>query len=282
MTKKLFERGFKAAREDKERIDKEKKNRESKLYDFFLSKDGDEADVVFLTEEPVNYYGHNVPRKAGNKTYFDFIPCIGDDCPYCEDGDRPSYKGAFLIIDTRPYEYEDKKSGKKKVIDAQIKRFSRPSGDVGQLDRISTKYGLAGRLVNIYKSGEGQGSRYVFEKQKKVSFTEQEIEQLLPEALREMYDGSMDSLYDILEYQISLDLPKEDKEEEDEDDDKDIKRNSSSRRGLVKVSDDEDDDYEEDEDEDEVKQPRKRNIGKKPPISVSGGKKSSKPTIRRR
>ena len=87
---KLFARGYEASRAEKERQDKARENAGKRLWRFFLKEDGDEADFRFLTEEPVNFYEHNL--KKGDR--YEQYTCTGDDCPFCDDGDRPAYKGA--------------------------------------------------------------------------------------------------------------------------------------------------------------------------------------------
>ena len=112
MGKNLFKRGFKALEEEKKRQSEYQKNK-SGIYRMYL-KEG-EANIVFLTEEPVNFYEHNVRNTRNGKEYFDSVTCLGDDCHLCNTGDRPSFKSAWLILDLRPYEYEDKKTGQRKT-----------------------------------------------------------------------------------------------------------------------------------------------------------------------
>jgi len=69
-------------------IDKAGKN----LSRFFLQNDGYEAQIRFLTEEPINFYEHNV-KGAGNQ--FKTKICTGADCPSCAQNDRPSFKSAL-------------------------------------------------------------------------------------------------------------------------------------------------------------------------------------------
>ena len=64
MGNKMFARGYDASRKEKERQDKARENMGKKLWRFFLAKDGEEADLRFLTEEPVNFYEHNKIKKS--------------------------------------------------------------------------------------------------------------------------------------------------------------------------------------------------------------------------
>lgn len=262
--KKMFARGYEASRAEKERQDRARENSGKKLWRFFLSKDGEEADVRFLTEEPVNFYEHNLKRGDGR---FEQYCCTGDDCPFCADGDRPTYKGAYLIVDRRPYEYTDKQGNKKKGKD-QVRLYVQGMKVVSQLDRISSKYGLSNRDVTIVRLGTGTQTTYTIEKGETEKITAKEIEQLLPDKLREEYDGTTDSLMSIIEDQLSM-LVK-DYSPEDDDDEEDDVEDTSSRSKLIS--------YDEDDDEDlpfeEEKPKKKKSMFKKAQSSVKPRAKS--------
>lgn len=252
MGKKIFARGYSASRAEKERQDKVRENMGKKLWRFFLSDDGDEADVRFLTEEPVNFYEHNVKR-GDNK--FEQYTCTGDDCELCDDGDRPTYKGAYLIVDRREYEYTDK-DGKKQKGKNQVRLFVQGMKVVSQLDRISEKYGLSNRDVTIVRLGKGTQTTYTIERGDEEKMTEKEIRQLLPEKLRDSYDGTVDSLMSIVEEQLLMNTKDYIPDNEDSDDDED---EDDGRRNLIGVDDD---------DEEEEKPAPKRKL-------TAGGKKKS-------
>ena len=229
----LFKRGYEASREEKARQDKARENAGKKLWRFFLSNDGDEADLRFLTEEPVNFYEHNL--KKGDR-YEQYCCTQDDDCPYCGDGDRPTYKGAYLVVDRRPYEYTDS-NGKKQKGKNQVKLYVQGMKVVSQLDRISDKYGLSNRDVTIVRLGKGTQTSYTVERGEEEKLTKKEIEQLLPEKLREMYDGTMDSLMSIVEDQLMMltpDYSPEDNDKDDYDEEED-----NSRGKLINMDDEE-------------------------------------------
>lgn len=251
MGKKIFARGYSASRAEKERQDKVRENMGKKLWRFFLSDDGDEADVRFLTEEPVNFYEHNVKR-GDNK--FEQYTCTGDDCELCDDGDRPTYKGAYLIVDRREYEYTDK-DGKKQKGKNQVRLFVQGMKVVSQLDRISEKYGLSNRDVTIVRLGKGTQTTYTIERGDEEKMTEKEIRQLLPEKLRDSYDGTVDSLMSIVEEQLLMNTKDYTPDNEDSDDDE---YEDDGRRNLIGV----------DDDEEEEKPAPKRKL-------TAGGKKKS-------
>lgn len=248
---KLFARGYEASREEKARQDKARENAGKKLWRFYLAKDGDEADLRFLTEEPVNFYEHNLKRGDRYEQYC----CVGDDCPFCEDGDRPTYKGAYLVVDRREYEYTDK-DGKKKTGKNQLRLFVQGMKVISQLDRISDKYGLSNRDVTIVRLGKGTQTTYTIERGDEEKLSKKEIEQLLPEKLREQYDGTMDSLMTIVEEQLMM-LTKDYNPEDDIDEDEEDDVEDTKRSRLINVDEDEDE---------EEETPKKK-------LSSSGGKK---------
>lgn len=253
MANKMFARGYEASREEKARQDKARENAGKKLWKFFLSNDGDEADLRFLTEEPVNYYEHNIKR--GDNKYEQYC-CTGDECPFCADGDRPTYKGAYLVVDRREYEYTDDKGKKKKGKD-QVRLFTQGMKVISQLDRVSEKYGLSNRDVTIVRLGKGTQTTYTIERGEEEKLTKKEIEQLLPEKLRELYDGTVDSLMNIVEEQLLM-LTKDYTPDDDDDEDEDDEIETTSKRSrLIGIEDDEDE---------EEEKPKKK-------LSASNGKK---------
>ena len=247
---KMFARGYEASREEKARQDKARENAGKKLWRFFLSDDGDEADLRFLTEEPVNFYEHNIKR--GENKYEQYC-CTGDGCCFCEDGDRPTYKGAYLVVDRREYEYTDDKGKKKKGKD-QVRLFVQGMKVISQLDRVSEKYGLSNRDVTIIRLGKGTQTTYTIERGEEEKLSSKEIENLLPEKLRNLYDGTMDSLMNIVEEQLMM-LTKDYNPSDDDDEDEEVET-TSKRDRLIGIEDD---------DEEEAK-PKKK-------LSASNGKK---------
>ena len=242
----LFKRGYQASREEKERQDKARENAGKKLWRFFLSNDGDEADLRFLTEEPVNFYEHTI--KKGDR--YEQYTCTNEDCPFCDDGDRPTYKGAYLVVDRREFEYTDS-NGKKQKGKNQVRLFVQGMKVVSQLDRISDKYGLSNRDVTIVRLGKGTQTTYTLERGEEDKLSKKEIEQLLPEKLRDEYDGTMDSLMSMIEEQLLMytkDYSPEDDSDDEVDDEEDTRRGR-----LINVEDE----------EEEEEQPKKLGAGKK-------------------
>lgn len=251
----LFKKGYSAVREEKQRQDENREKMGKQLWRFFLSKDGEEATVRFLTEEPINFYEHSVRSVRNGKERFDSVICTQDlgECPHCENGDKPSFKGAFLIYDKRPYEYTDK-NGKKQKSSGQVRLYVQGARVLSQLDRLSERYGLTNRDYIISRSGSGTSTTYMFDRtDEKSKLSEAEIKNMLPEKLRDMYDGTMESLYDIVQNQLEM-MINGNVEDDEEEDYKEV----STSNNLVGLDDD-------DEEEEEAPRSKKRPMFKKSP-----------------
>lgn len=272
-----FKRGYKPLAKEAKKQEERRAALRERLYEFYLKDDRDEADVRFLLEEPCNVRIHQVQRRAANgKTYYENVICTEDNsCPYCDRGDNPTLKGANLVIDRRPFEYTDE-SGKKRKGKNQVKLFLQGTKVMGQLERMSQKYGLTNRDITIVRIGKGTNTSYTLERGDEEPITEKEISNALPDWCRDEYDGSEDSLYDILESQLEklmaqpddeYEDPEYDGEEDDDDEEETPRRHSPRKSSKRKASrylddDDEDDDYDEvddgDEDDDEEDEPPRR------------------------
>lgn len=254
----LFKRGYEVAREEKQRQDERREQMGKRLFRFFLKNDGDEATVRFLTEEPVNFNEHTIKTVKNGKEVYDSVLCDqSSTCPYCEEGDKPSFKGAYLVFDHTPFEVKDDK-GKKKTVNGSLKLYVAGTRVLSQLDRLSQKYGLTDRDYEISRSGKGTQTSYMLERTDEISaLSSKQIEKMLPEKLRESYDGTEESLYKIVEEQLEMYLPNgsadKDTDEEDDSSDEEYK----SRKNLIS-----DEDEEEDFDEDDEK-PVRATLSKK-------------------
>ena len=262
----LFNRGYEKANKEIDKIEQERKKREGRLWRLFLKRDGDEVDIRFLTEEPISFYEHTV--KKGNK--FENIICTGEDCPLCED-DNPSFKGAYLVWDYTEYTDRNKKKHK-----GQLRLYVGGSRIVTQLERLSEKYGLTNRDWTVIRNGDGTATTYTFDRGDEYKLTRKEIENMLPDNYKEIYDGTAESLYTIVEKALQAELPSKSKKHSDDDyDDEDYDDDYDEE-----YDDEEDDnDYVDDEDEDEEERPRKSSVKKtsgKPTLSKSKEKSSAK------
>ena len=236
----LFKRGFKALEDEKKRQEAFQ-NGKGSIYRLYI-KEG-EANIVFLTEEPVNFYEHTVKNTRNGKEYFDSVTCLGENCHLCDDGDRPSFKSAWLVLDLRPYEYEDKKTGKKKTLDKQLKLYVTGTKTAGVLQRKSQRDGLLNTEYLLERIGKKTDTTYTLDKEGKYDVDESEINDMLSEKYQEMYDGTAESLMDIIEAEIMKNAPKNG-ETSNEDADED--------EAIIGVDDTE-----------EEETPKKKTVGKK-------------------
>lgn len=223
-------RGFSAHKQEAKKIEERKAKAGSNIWKFFL-KDGEEdVPVRFLTEEPILFYEHSI-QVAGK---WENHTCIGADkgCTYCESGNKASYKGAWLIVDGREFEYT--RDGKTVKGQDQIRLYSRGSTDIGKLDRLSRKWGLTTRPWFANKTGSGTSTSYELDRGEESELTSAELENILaklPEKYKNYADPEdMDTLYDIVEDCIFGDViedstpstskgkPSRDEEDEDEED----------------------------------------------------------------
>lgn len=229
----MFKRGYGAVQEEKTRIDKARENAGNKLWTFFLSRDGDEAVIRFLNEEPITFDAHVIMEGRNYNTYV--CPAkSGASCRFCDSGDKTVFHGAYLIIDKREVEYTNRSTGKKETHKAQLRLYLPKTTVMSQLDRLSSKYGLTKRDYEITRSGVDTKTAYMLVPLDPTKITREEVANLMPEKMREKYDGSQDSVMDIIEEQLTMlmvDSRAQNNDEEDEEE--------TSRDSVIDLDDDE-------------------------------------------
>lgn len=222
----LFKRGYQEIEKEEKRREESKKNGGG-IFKFFL-KEG-EAEISFLTEEPINFYEHNLQTYKNGKQVYESVPCSGSTCPHCANGSRPTFKSAWLIIDHRPYTYTNKE-GKEITRENTIKLYVVGTKVAGLLQRKSKRYGLVDYKYLIERIGNGTSTTYSLDNLEKSDLTEKEIRDLLPEQYKEMYDGDMEVLYTIIEKELEKLMPKEGEDLEDDEE-------PSYNKNMVSVDD---------------------------------------------
>ena len=91
--------------------------------------------------------------------------------------------------------------------------------------------------MTMIRMGKGTSTTYTFERGELQSLTKKDIEELLPESVRDLYEGTTESLYTILEKQIMASAGVDTDEDEpvkdtalvsldDEDEEEDVKPKS--------------------------------------------------------
>lgn len=259
----IFSRGYDAMKKNEEK--QKMQSGGNQIWRLFLSNDGDEVPIIFLNEQPVNFYEHAVQKKKNGKEYFENVICTGANCDHCDNGLRPSPKSAWLVVDQRTNTYTDKE-GNEKTIENQIRLLVQGTKFASVCDRMAKKYGLTDREWTFVRMGKGKQTSYTLERGDELDIDLEEIQELLPNAFKDMYDGTEDSVMDIIEKVL---MPVMDDEEEDEEDDD---------NDLISNGDDEE---EEEEKPKKKKSESKLKIGRKRGIKpVETKRKSIKDIIK--
>lgn len=235
----VFKKGYEVA---KEAAEKQEESRGKKLFTFFIpaaTKDHpeSEAEVQFLTEEPINFMAHSVMTIRKGKEAYDTVVCYPEgNCPHCSDS-QAKPMAAYLLYDKRPFERKDQKGNTTKV-EGQVRLYLVGMRIVTQLARLSSRYGLTQFFYNIIRNGKGTDTTYSFEKGDKVARKAIDIlTENLPTALKEGFKGDTDA---IVTNQLMMMIPSGSrvaKDEEDDDDDVD----NHAQKNLIPADDDDDD-----------------------------------------
>ena len=131
----------------------------------FILKADEEAKILFLTENPVNFYEHYV--KALNR----YFTCSQNNCPLCDTGNKPSYRGAYLILDTRYEEWTDKEN-KKQSRQNTVKVMKQGIKAMKVIKKHQEKRGLLKHGWEIERTGEGTDTTYTLLPMDKDELTE--------------------------------------------------------------------------------------------------------------
>lgn len=229
----ILKKGFKAHKQEAEKIQKERELKSNGLFRLYFRKDmedGTPIPIRFLTDEPISFYEHDIKENGRYKT----VTCIGtdNDCPLCKTEEKNArLKGAFLILDRGEYEVDERdennnKTGRKVVKSNFLKLLVRGQKDLQQLEIKKQKtlrqvakngedYSMLNRDFLVYKTGAGTSTLWSFEEEEPELLTDAEIQNMLPEKFRGR------DFYEILEEQIlnnipsGVDLEDEDDEEEE-------------------------------------------------------------------
>jgi hypothetical protein len=220
LKKTLFKRGFGAVREENKRREVAQEALKGRLWRYWLGED-EEGLVRFLTEEPITFWEHNLPKSGGKGT----IPatCVaemGEECQHCESDDarirQRTYKAAWLIWDYREFKIKGKDGKPDKKVKGSIKLLVRGVTDATKIDKCASRYGLLNRDYLVTHIGKGNKSTYDFDRQDEKTLTKKEKEAMfaaLPEKLKGL------DPYEIVEAQIQpleIKVEEEDNEEEKE------------------------------------------------------------------
>lgn len=157
------------------RIEENRKRQELFVPDFFVTG-GNEANILFLDEEPVTGDFHNIPRIRGKG--WEDEGCLfmvgATRCPFCEKYGNPAYKGFYTVFDLRHvHTTKDDKgrdrremcalhyqnhcpncdNGVKKSY-AGVKKYGVGLTVLSQLQKRSEKHGLTTHMWTVEKAGK--------------------------------------------------------------------------------------------------------------------------------
>mgnify|MGYP000905162859 CR=1 FL=1 len=257
----LFNKGYKAVAKEQERQEAIKESLGRRLNQFFLTAKDDEASVIFLTTEPITFKAYNVKKMSNSgKEYYDMVVCTNESKQTEKYGSKPSFKGAFLIYDTRPVNYTTQ-DGKEVNKDGQIRLYITGITNLPKLERCESKWGLADYVWEISRTGTGKAVSYSFDRGEKLEdsdYADKDFVAELPKALAEDFGDDFEALLEDQLMQYTENPPKHDSHTSTEDDEEEDGEDES----LVNV---------EDEEEDEA--PKKKSVVKKSVVSVIKKKK---------
>jgi hypothetical protein len=166
-----FQQGYEKVEERDKEI-KEAMNR-TFLPQLFVREDDEDVFVSFVTSNPITFYEHFIPAQKRSYTCPDNGDSSKGTCPICAMGNKPAFRGAYLVIDHRYEEFENKNKEKIKQqhtlkvakfgirvlkqlqkLDAKLKKGSPVMAPVAE--------GILGIPFEIVRSGSGTDTSYTF------------------------------------------------------------------------------------------------------------------------
>ena len=182
---KWFSTGYESVREYSDELDR--KAEQAKNWRPFVPNliltDGESKVIHFITSKPLTFREHYLPNAKGKKFYTCLEGMIDEvsgnriECPFCSAGNRPSFRGAYLVIDRGVDRWTDK-DGKVHEVSGQIKVFKQGIKVLKVLDKMSAKRNLEEWDIEITRTGESTDTQYNFIPEEKIDLTEEEIKQI--------------------------------------------------------------------------------------------------------
>lgn len=250
----LFNKGYKAVAKEQERQEAIKESLGRRLNQFFLTAKDDEASVIFLTTEPITFKAYNVKKMSNSgKEYYDMVVCTNEVKQNDKYSTKPSFKGAFLIYDTRPVNYTTQ-DGKEVNKDGQVRLYITGITNLPKLERCESKWGLGDYVWEISRTGAGKAVSYSFDRGEKLAdsdYADKDFVAELPKALAEEFGDDFEALLEDQLMQFTENPPKHGTSNSDDEDDYEDEDES-----LVNVDDEEDE------------APKKKSVVKKSVVSV--------------
>ena len=128
-----------------------------------LFEENQSRTLRFLMEEPVTFKEHYLPNVKGrrNFTCMDGMENeLGErmECPFCATGNKPSFRGAYLVIDRSEDTFQS--NGQTRTAKNQIKLFKQGISTLKVLEQTNKKRRLTEWDIEITRTGSGTDSRY--------------------------------------------------------------------------------------------------------------------------
>lgn len=164
-----FQQGYQKVEERQKEIDEAMKG---SLPSLIIKEEDENVYVSFVTSEPITFYEHFLPNLKRSFTCPDNGDTSKGTCPLCAMGNKPSFRGAYLVIDHRYEEWE--RDGKKvsRQHTLKVAKFGiRVLKALKKLDEKLKKGSpvtppIAGGIVEIpfeiLRSGKGTDTQYAF------------------------------------------------------------------------------------------------------------------------
>jgi hypothetical protein len=158
-----------------EERDKEIKEAMSRSFlpQLFVREEDEDVFISFITADPITFYEHFIPAQKRSYTCPDNGDTSKGTCPMCAMGNKPSFRGAYLVIDHR---YEEFKNKQDELVKQQhtlkIAKFG--IRVLKQLQKTDAKLkkgsaivppvanGILGIPFEIVRSGGGTDTAYTF------------------------------------------------------------------------------------------------------------------------
>ena len=159
MVNNIFKKGFESVENMKQEQQASKGNG---IYDFYV-KDKEDALMRFLTDEPIAFKAHTIKVGKAPRVFVctEDADCLGCKQPDSFDMSKPnkaSVKAAFLVLDGREVERDEKENGqptgKKVQYTDQIKVMVRGISDAAGIQKAKEMYGLLDTPYVCSKSGK--------------------------------------------------------------------------------------------------------------------------------
>lgn len=139
----------------------------ARAFPLFL-KSGESAEVSFIDDEPWSGKIHTLKPPSGKGLWLT-RKCLGANCPYCEQGDKPKFRAFFTVVDHRTGSFINKKGELVETKD-QVRYYecSAATADMlfNKFNKQAKKLGVTSLtevVVDISKYGSGTSTTTSFD-----------------------------------------------------------------------------------------------------------------------